>query len=523
MTSVGTPTALDPGQAAVRFLGPGEPSAAAREAWDPEALAELVGRVQDRCAGMLFTATPTEDLDGMAVWSRLLDQVTVGLWRQIVQTSNRAGGRQRAFIGDEVALSTRLSQTRASHETETALDACALPGLVEAVDEGTWTHWHARVVVRELNQVPLLNLEQRQAVVLILLARYRGQDPHRLGKDTARLIASIDPAAAADRQRAAGSRRHTQSWAEADQQAVFQLRGPNTDIARVIAAVRAHAEAASPSDRTGDDRTSDQRLFDAAVDLLTGGRAEGAWHVDLLVPYSLTQGGDLELADLPGLGPVLPDTARDLLNRAGTLGRISVGPGGQVLAADAPRPLPVHAGTSGTETTVAEQTGPGNAEPEQGAPVEGAPEQAARSAPPSGPDAVAAVAADAGPAGAGGPPSGRAVAVADPVLTAITRLAGAPVAAPTGVSGYVVPARLRRYLQARDRSCTFPTCHVRVTDKDHAIPWPQGPTSPANLGCLCRHHHQAKQHSFTLTRLHDGTVRWITRGHQRHDRPPEGF
>ncbi len=512
MTPIDTPTALDPGQAAVRFLGPGEGSAAllapARAALDPEALAGLVGRVQDRCAAMLFTATPTEDLDGMGVWSRLLDQATAGLWRQIVQTSNRAGGRQRAFIGDEVALSTGLSQTRASDETETALDACALPGLVEAVEDGTWTHWHARVVVRELNQVPLLGLEQRQAVVLILLARYRGQDPQRLGKDTARLIVSIDPAAAADRQRAAGSRRHTQSWAEADQQAVFQLRGPNTDIARVIAAVRAHAAAAGQTgqtDQAGDDRTSDQRLFDAAVDLLTGGRAAGAWHVDLVVPYSLTQGGDLELADLPGLGPVLPNTARDLLNQAGSLGRICVGPGGQVLAADAPRPLPADAGPGATETTVVEQAGPGNAEPDPGVPVEAAPEQAARSAPPSG------------------PPSGPAVAVADPILTAITRLAGTPVAAPTGVSGYAVPARLRRYLQARDRTCTFPTCHVRVTDKDHAIPWPQGPTSPANLGCLCRHHHQAKQHSFTLTRLPDGTVRWTTRGNQRHDRPPRGF
>ena len=81
---------------------------------------------------------------------------------------------------------------------------------------------------------------------------------------------------------------------------------------------------------------------------------------------------------------------------------------------------------------------------------------------------------------------------------------------------YVVPSRLRRFLEARDR-----TRPAATTDKDHRTPWPQGPTHPDNLQCLCRHHHRAKQATFHVQLRPDGTHTWTTRrtGHTR-DRPP---
>ncbi|MCW2600938.1 MAG: hypothetical protein JWM02_2767, partial [Frankiales bacterium] len=51
-----------------------------------------------------------------------------------------------------------------------------------------------------------------------------------------------------------------------------------------------------------------------------------------------------------------------------------------------------------------------------------------------------------------------------------------------------------------------------TTDKDHRLPWPLGPTDPANLQCLCRHHHRAKHTAFTVTLTPDGDYRWTTRG-----------
>ncbi len=477
-----TAAPLQPGLAAARFAG-GESGfelldslsdeelladePVVKPPLSPEELAALVHRVQDRTAGLLFTATPTEDLDAIAVAARLIDLSTAMSWRAICTAANRTSAAQRRFIGDEVALSARWSLHRGSAETNTATSVCELPGLIEAVEDGTLTHWHVRALVRELDHTPDLNLEQRQAVALIQLARYAGQDVNRFAKQTRALIMSIDPIAALNRKQAADARRQISSWEEGDGQAAMLLRGPKEKIAATMASLRATA-AAQAAD--GDERTPDQRMFDAAIALLTGGLDKPeSWHLDVVMPYAVAQGGDLELAEVPGFGSILPSTARELAECASTARRIAVDDNGHVLAVDDTTP---------------------------------------------------------------GPAAARAQALApEPGLqpwveTQLDRLATAPVITrDLRTVSYQINRRLRRFLNARDRTCTFPSCNrpAADTDKDHAIPWPLGPTSVENLGCLCRYHHQAKQASFQIQRLPDGTVRWITRGQQYYDRPPQGF
>jgi hypothetical protein len=48
---------------------------------------------------------------------------------------------------------------------------------------------------------------------------------------------------------------------------------------------------------------------------------------------------------------------------------------------------------------------------------------------------------------------------------------------------YPATVRLRRYLDARDRTCTFPGCPRLAAggDKDHLLPWPRGRTTADNL------------------------------------------
>src|SRR5205814_6210870 len=79
-------------------------------------------------------------------------------------------------------------------------------------------------------------------------------------------------------------------------------------------------------------------------------------------------------------------------------------------------------------------------------------------------------------------------------------------------SGYRFPPRLRRFLEARDRTCIFPGCGrpARKTDKDHRIPWPEGATDADNGECLCRHHHRAKHTVFTVRRDPNGDYLWIS-------------
>ncbi len=72
-------------------------------------------------------------------------------------------------------------------------------------------------------------------------------------------------------------------------------------------------------------------------------------------------------------------------------------------------------------------------------------------------------------------------------------------------------ARLAALVRARDGHCRFPGCHIaaRFCDLDHVTPHPTGPTSAANLACLCRRHHRVKQRpGWRAVLAPDATMTW---------------
>jgi hypothetical protein len=82
-----------------------------------------------------------------------------------------------------------------------------------------------------------------------------------------------------------------------------------------------------------------------------------------------------------------------------------------------------------------------------------------------------------------------------------------------GTAKYRPPARLAEFVRARDRHCRFPGCRRpgRQCDLDHGIRFPDGPTSYANLCCLCRRHHRLKTEGGWLVKLDpDGMATWIS-------------
>ncbi|MBK5306915.1 MAG: DUF222 domain-containing protein, partial [Frankiaceae bacterium] len=273
-------------------------------AMSPEKLAAFVDKAVSRTDGMLFTATPAEELDAIGRWQQLKDRAFAGQMREIVAAHNRATAEARDFAGDEVGLAIGAASTTGGHLVVQALAICALPGLLEAVDTGLLTERHVLAVLRELDKVAL-SLEQRQAVVLVMLARYRGQAPGELGQLVARLIVQVDRAAAAARDAKATGERKVWFSRDVDGQALVLARGP----AAKIAAIRASLEATLPTEaEPGDERSRDAREFDLFLALLTGGEQADSWHAEVLVPFSVAEGGDHELADIPGLGPILPAT-----------------------------------------------------------------------------------------------------------------------------------------------------------------------------------------------------------------------
>ncbi|MDX6198738.1 MAG: hypothetical protein QOJ79_1889 [Actinomycetota bacterium] len=431
----------------------------------PEKLAAFVDGAVSRSEGMLFTATPTEELDAIGRWQRAKDRAFAGMMREIVAGYNRASREQRQFAPDEVGLAVGATTTTGGNLVEQALAVTALPGLLEAVEAGQLTERHVLRVLDELDKVDL-TLEQRQCVVLVMLARYRGQAPGELGQLVRRLIVQVDRAAAASREKKATAGRKVWFSGDVDGQALLLARGP----AAAIAAIRASLEATLPADaEPGDERSTDAREFDLFVDLLTGGATAGSWTAEVLVPVSVAEGGDVELAEIPGLGPILPSTARDLLDQCDTISQASVDVDGQVIAVSDPIRVPPPVDIS---------------EPAKPAPIR------------------------------------------DEIRTALRAMTAAPTA-PRALSyrGYRPPTRLRRFLEARDRTCVFPGCGrpARKTDKDHRRPWPTGPTSADNVDCLCRHHHRAKHAVFSVLRDPDGDYVWITRGRWVFRRHPKGF
>ncbi|MGZ6792142.1 MAG: hypothetical protein ACXVFV_04250, partial [Mycobacteriales bacterium] len=173
-----------------------------------EVLGARVEAELDRCAGMLFTATPREDLLEVARWQRLADEAWAGQVRHVVASTARMGGAEREFAADEIALALGISPDAGRHLVASCWQVASLPGLVEAVEVGRLGVAHVRACVRVLDEhAGGLTQEQQRAVVPIALARYTDQTPGEWARLVRRLVISLDPRGAAERKEQASAER----------------------------------------------------------------------------------------------------------------------------------------------------------------------------------------------------------------------------------------------------------------------------------------------------------------------------
>ncbi|GII32736.1 HNH endonuclease signature motif containing protein [Planotetraspora mira] len=85
-------------------------------------------------------------------------------------------------------------------------------------------------------------------------------------------------------------------------------------------------------------------------------------------------------------------------------------------------------------------------------------------------------------------------------------------------------AKLRRWIQIRDRVCCHPGCRAPATrtELDHTNPHGRGgPTIHTNLAATCTHDHDLRDHGWQLTQTAPGHLTWISRtGHHYPVQPP---
>lgn len=114
-----------------------------------------------------------------------------------------------------------------------------------------------------------------------------------------------------------------------------------------------------------------------------------------------------------------------------------------------------------------------------------------------------------GPGAIMGGPVVPAPVIAQAALHATFRLLVHPGQSPPEPR-YRPSAALARFVRCRDLTCRFPGCTRMVTDIDHTIPYPFGPTAASNLVCLCREHHMGKTFwaGWRSRQFADGTLEW---------------
>src|SRR6478736_3223848 len=94
----------------------------------------------------------------------------------------------------------------------------------------------------------------------------------------------------------------------------------------------------------------------------------------------------------------------------------------------------------------------------------------------------------------------------------------------TVTTAYRPSKAVTEFVTTRDGTCRMWGCPRPAVkcDIDHARPWPTGPTTPSNLGGLCRRHHRLKQRRrWNYHLAPDGTATWTSPTGTTRTTPPD--
>jgi hypothetical protein len=486
----------------------------------------------------------------------------------------------RRYVADELALALSESPRTCARWVDEALMFCDFPAVMALVADGTFSVRHADAVLGELAGARLGHDAQQQVLDLVLAAVHsdHARTPLELRKATRAAVLLHDLDAAERKQQTIDERRTVGFYDDSDGSVSAIMTGTKTKLATLQAALEAAVGIPLP----GDTRSFGQRKFDYLLDLVCGRvDATAPWQALIVVSLdTLTASSDTP-AEIPGLGLVTAEEARDVLGHA-ELRRVVVDADGTMVSVDptthtpdltpAPSPQPTAATVhiDATEPAPADDdlddvmddlmgeigkelsppTGAGHNQPEQ--PPPSADDRDWREAWESIDRTQDTLDADTHAQHEQVSPGSVLHQTRPPHLAPSLRtqqrreqrlsqraeqarwtvtglhqtlhtLLTSPVAPkPDASQGYPFRGRLAHWLKTRDITCTFPGCpHLaQRCQSDHVVEFPTGPTHVDNGATECTHHHQAKHASIPAGRHPDGTMRWQPPSSPAVDRPP---
>src|SRR4051794_28323582 len=215
----------------------------------------------------------------------------------------------RAFVADELSLALAESTGTCKRWIDDARVTVDHPRVMALVADETWSMRHADAVLDELAGAPA---EAQEAVLELVLADTSARTPHQLRKATraARLLHDLE--GAKSKQDSIHANRGVSLVDEFDGSVTLMVNGTKTGGAALLAAIDAHV--AVPA--AGDTRSLAARRYDFVMDLLCGRTAVTApWQALIVVSLETLEGGDAP-AEIPGLGLVTAEEAREVLAQA---------------------------------------------------------------------------------------------------------------------------------------------------------------------------------------------------------------
>jgi len=393
----------------------------------------------------------------LQAWERQSRWVASRQAASVVAVAGTRPADRDDFVREHVRIATRECGGSARAEVDTAR---ALAGPLSAVmpllEQGQVSWQHVRVLAQETEDLdPHSRREVSEQVVGdVKGAASRGISwtPAELRTRVRRVVIAADPVAAELRAEKATEQRHVSRRTDRDAQASLFINGPAMGVQTIWTAVDLRASSTSADD----ERTLDQRRFDALVDICRLASTDSALLGAASAGRSTNSPSD-NSASASAQRRSRPSRRLQRRDRTGLEPAVFVFADAATWAGLADEPVeldgygPIPAGVARECFTDATWR---------------------------------AVVTDA--------VTGAAVSVSD--------------------TTYRPSARTRRLLYVKDRRCGFPGCSAAVwfCDADHSVPHELGGcTDTENCGLFCRRHHRLK--TFTAwrwRRLPDGTFEW---------------